>query len=257
MTEKKDKCKKAIDKKSNYMAWYTLFYGLAYLPMKLLFPGKALGVEHLPERGGYILALNHRSGREIPLSFYAIPKFRHFIAKEEHYKSAFCRWIFPKLGVIAINRDKPDLSTIRKTIGYLRKGEIVGIFPEGTRNRDEDADMLQFKNGTALFALQAKVPVVPVYFYRKPRFFRKNYIYIGEPVYPSTESGPVNAEKISEFGGKVRDALESAKGYLIDLMKDGGKMYKKEFKAEKKRMKARKREMKREAEIAGRGKDGH
>lgn len=237
MAEIRDKYRKYIDKECNYMAWYNFFYHTFYVPLKIFFPGKALGLEHLPQSGGYILAFNHRSAKDVPLSFLAVPKYRHFVAKEEHYNSAFCRWLFPKLGVVAVNREKPDLSTIRKVVKILNRGEVVGLFPEGTRNRDEDADMLQFKNGTALFALQAKVPVVPVYIYRKPKFFRKNYVYVGPPIYPP--EGRISADTIASFGGAVRDALESAKTYLGGIMAAG--TYRNEFKLEKKRIKAAKR----------------
>lgn len=237
MALKKEKYKKAIDKKSNYKAWYTFLYGLLFVPGKILLPGRALGIENLPKEGGYILAFNHRSWKEIPMTFYAVPGYRHFVAKEEHYNYAIGRFIFPKMGAIAVNREKTDLSTIRKIVGVLRKGEVVGIFPEGTRNRDDDADMLQFKNGTALFAIQARVPVVPVYIYRKPRFFRRNYLYIGKPLDVSEfTGGPVNADKVSACGAKVRDSMEETKEYLDDIMSKGA--YKKEFKAEKKRRKA-------------------
>ena len=242
MSEIKEKYKKYIDKECNYLAWYKFFRALAYVPMKILFPGVALGLENLPTEGGYIIAFNHRSAREIPFSFYAVPGYRHFVSKKEHYNSAFCRWLFPKLGVVAVNRDKPDLSTIRKVVNILKKGEVVGIFPEGTRNRDEDADMLQFKNGTALFALQAKVPVIPVYFYKKPKYFRKNYVYVGEPITCDQYlNGRVDTEKISAFGTDIRNGLEKAKDRLNEIMQIKGE-YKRLQKLERKRLKELKKQ---------------
>lgn len=243
MALKKEKYKKAINKKCNYKAWYTFLYGMFFLPGKIFLPGRALGIENLPKEGGYILAFNHRSWKEIPLAFYAVPGYRHFVAKEEHFNYAVARFIFPKMGAIAVNREKTDLSTIRKIVGVLKKGEVIGIFPEGTRNRDEEADMLQFKNGTALFALQAKVPVVPVYIYKKPKFFRRNYLYIGKPLEADGYcNGPINSDKISLFGSEIRDAMDGAKEYLNEVM--ARKAYKTEFKAEQKRIKAEKKALK-------------
>lgn len=251
MAVKKDKRKKAIDKKCNYKAWYTFLYGLLFVPGKILLPGRALGAENLPADGGYILAFNHRSWKEVPLAFYAVPGYMHFVAKEEHYDHAAARFIFPRMGAIAVDREKTDLSTIRKIVGVLRKGEVVGIFPEGTRNRDAEADMLQFKNGTALFAMQAKVPVVPVYIYKKPRFCRRNYLYIGKPLdVKKYAAGHIDSEKIAQCGGDIRDAMESAKAYLNDVMARGA--YKQEFKAEKKRIKAAKKAAKKARKAAAR-----
>lgn len=85
-------------------------------------------------KGGYILAFNHRSLLDAPMAFSAIPGYWHFIAKEELYNSAILRWLLPRLGVVAVNRTNIDLSTIRKGVDILKKGEVLGIFPEGTRN---------------------------------------------------------------------------------------------------------------------------
>ena len=227
MSELKEKYRKYLDKKANYKAWYRFFYGFFYILGKTLFPGKALGVENLPEKGGYILAFNHRSWKDVPLSYYAVPGYRHFLAKEEMYNSKFARWIFPKMGAIAVDREKIDLSTIRKISKVLRDGEVLGIFPEGTRNKENEDEMLQFKNGAALFALQAKVPVLPVYIYKKPRFFKRNYIYIGKPLYPYdyVQSGPASAEKVATFGNVIRDGMEEARLTLDRIVEN--KEYKK------------------------------
>ena len=248
----KEKYRKYVNKKANYKAWYPFLYGFFFLLAKILFPGKALGIEHLPQKGGYILAFNHRSWKDVPLSFYAVPGYRHFVGKEEHYNNAFARFLFPKMGAIAVDRENIDLSTIRKIAGVLRNGEVLGIFPEGTRNRDEDGDMLRFKNGAAFFAMQARVPVVPVYIYKKPRCFHRNYLYIGQPV-DVTEyigNGPVNADKVAACGVAIRDAMEAAKTTLAGIMERGE--YRKEQKAEKKRIKAAKKAAKAAAKAAAR-----
>ncbi len=248
MSELKEKYRKYIDKKVNYRAWWRFLYAIFGWFFKILFPGRALGVENLPTDSGYILAFNHRSSLDIPVSFLAVPGFFHFVSKEEYYNHAFFRWLFPKFGVIAIDREKPDLSTLRKISAVLKKGEVVGIFPEGTRNRDEDADMLRFKNGTALFALQSKVPVLPVYSYKKPRIFHKNYLYIGKPVDVSKYSGPVNAEKVEQYANDIRQGIEEAKTHLQEVM--NAKAFRKERKAEKKRMREAKKIAKAAAKAA-------
>ncbi len=248
MSELKEKYRKCIDKKANYRFWRSFYCTIFGWAFRLIFPGRALGAENLPKDTGYILAFNHRSSMDIPVSFLAVPEYFRFVSKEDYYNHAFFRWLFPKFGVITLDREKPGISTIRKIVDVLKKGEIVGIYPEGTRNRDDDADMLEFKNGVALFALRAKVPVVPVYSYRKPRAFHKNYLYIGKPVYPADYDGPVTAEKISRFASAVRDASEEAKQRLCAIMET--KSFRKEQKAECKRMKAAKKTAKKAAKAA-------
>ena len=129
MSGLKEKYKKYVNKKTNYKAWYTFFYGFFFLLGKTLFPGKALGLEHLPQSGGYVLAFNHRSWKDVPLSFYAIPGYRHFVGKEEHYNNAFARFLFPKMGAIAVDRENIDLSTIRRVASVLKKAKCSVFSP--------------------------------------------------------------------------------------------------------------------------------
>ena len=240
---KKEKYRKAIDRKCNFRAWFRFLKGLLYPLLKLMLPGCALGLENLPESGGYILSFNHRSMLDAPMAYSAIPIYWHFIAKEEFYNNAFFRWLFPRLGVVGVNRENIDLSTIRRVVGLLKGGEVLGIFPEGTRNRDaSDESMLRVKHGAAMFAVRGGASVLPVYIYRRPRFFRRSYVYIGKPMdLASRVSGPLTAEKLSELAGEISAGMEEAKAYLCEIMRE--KRYGKEVRAEKKRMKLRRKEL--------------
>lgn len=242
---KNEKYRAAIDKKCNYRAWFRFLKGILYPLLKIMLPGRALGLENLPEKGGYIMSFNHRSMLDAPAAFSSIPMYWHFIAKEEFYNSAFFRWLLPRLGVIGVNRDNIDLSTIRKVVGVLKSGEILGIFPEGTRNKDaSDESMLKVKHGTAMFAVRGGAKVLPVYIYRRPKFFRRTYMYIGKPIdLASMVSGPLTAEKLGELADVITKGMESAKEYLSEVMRE--KRYGKEVCAEKKRMKQRRKEQKR------------
>lgn len=246
---KKEKYRKALDKKCNYRAWFRFLKGLLYPLLKLMLPGRALGLENLPEKGGYILSFNHRSLLDAPMAFSAIPMYWHFIAKEEFYNSAFFRWLLPRLGVVGVNRENIDLSTIRRVVGLLKNGEVLGIFPEGTRNRDaSDESMLKVKHGAAMFAVRGNACVLPVYIYRRPKFFRRSYLYIGKPIdLASGVNGPLTAEKLGELAEQISAGMEEAKEYLGTIMRE--KRYGKEVRAEKKRMKARKKARRKEEKL--------
>lgn len=244
---KKEKYRKAIDKKCNYKAWFGFLKAMLFPLLKLLLPARALGRENIPEKGGYILAFNHRSLLDAPMAFSAIPGYWHFIAKEELYNSAIMRWLLPRLGVVAVNRTDIDLSTIRKSVNILKNGEVIGIFPEGTRNlADEEDTMLEMKNGAAMFAVRGKVPVLPVYIYRKTKFFRRSYLYIGKPIdVSSLVSGPLTKDKLDLCASAISEGMEEARGYLNTVMRE--KRYGKEIRAEKKRMKTRRKAEKADA----------
>ena len=157
---KKEKYRKAIDKKCNYRAWFGFLKTMLYPLLKLMLPGRALGLENLPEKGGYILAFNHRSMLDAPAAFSSIPMYWHFIAKEEFYNHAFFRWLLPRLGVVGVNRSNIDLSTIRRVVALLGKGEVLGIFPEGTRSKT--GEIAEMKAGAFKMATKAKAKIVPV-----------------------------------------------------------------------------------------------
>ena len=243
---KNEKYRKAIDKKCNYRAWFAFLKGMLYPLLKLMLPGRALGMENLPEKGGYILSFNHRSMLDAPAAFSSIPMYWHFIAKEEFYNSAFFRWLLPRLGVVGVDRENIDLSTIRRVVGLLRSGEVLGIFPEGTRNKDaDDESMLKVKHGAAMFSVRGNAPVLPVYIYRRPKFFRRTYMYIGKPIdLSSMVSGPLTSEKLGELAEMIGKGMEEAKEYLAGVMRE--KRYGKELRAEKKRIKVRKKELRKQ-----------
>ncbi|MBR2956035.1 MAG: 1-acyl-sn-glycerol-3-phosphate acyltransferase [Clostridia bacterium] len=87
------------------------------------------------------------------------------------------------MGGIPVNRGEPDLQAIKAVMNVLKdeKKQLV-IFPEGTRNRANDDSITPLKNGTARFAIKAKRRILPVMYYRKLRPFKRNYMYIGEPI---------------------------------------------------------------------------
>ena len=63
----------------------------------------------------------------------------------------------------------------------LKNGKKLVIFPEGTRNHNDDMQLGQVKHGVAMFAIKAKVPIVPMFITKKPRFWRKTKVVIGKP----------------------------------------------------------------------------
>ena len=145
------------------------------------FPTKVIGKENIRKKDSCIYAANHLSSIDIPLIQVHIPGYRRYIGKKEYSEKAVPRFLLSHFGVIFIDRDKPELSVMREIFKVLDNGQIV-IFPEGTRNHGDPSEMLPIKGGLAIFAAKSGVPVVPVLFYRKPKLFRKNYMYIGKPI---------------------------------------------------------------------------
>lgn len=118
------------------------------------------GVENLPAGGPYILASNHVSNFDPPaywVYFPAGPVF--FMAKIELFRHPFLRWFLPKTGAFPVKRGEGDEWALRQAGRVLRAGQVLGMYPEGTRSKT--ARLKRAKPGTVRLALAYGVPVVP------------------------------------------------------------------------------------------------
>ena len=120
---------------------------------------KVTGAEHVPQEGPVILAANHRSFWDIPVHVIASPRPIVFMAKEELYRGPLTRWIWRSLGGFPVRRDTADIRAIDTALALLERGEVVGVYPEGTRSRT--GEMLPFLKGAAWLALRTGAPIVP------------------------------------------------------------------------------------------------
>ncbi|MCB2214310.1 1-acyl-sn-glycerol-3-phosphate acyltransferase [bacterium] len=131
--------------------------------VKRLVDFKAIHPEYIPKEGSALLTTNHLSRLDTPflLSITDRTDLVAIVAKKYQQKPIF-RWILEKIGTMVwMDRENTDFSAVREALAYLREGMIVGIAPEGTRSRDS-MGLLEAKQGAALMAARAEVPIVPV-----------------------------------------------------------------------------------------------
>jgi 1-acyl-sn-glycerol-3-phosphate acyltransferase len=119
------------------------------------------GEENIPPQGGCILATNHLSRLDTPFLFIAIKRNDLFGLVTDKYRHNPLFALFVKVSdSIWINREIADFQAIRAAVAGVKKGALLGIAPEGTRSKS--AQMNQAKNGVALLAEKARVPILPV-----------------------------------------------------------------------------------------------
>ncbi len=125
---------------------------------------RARGIEHLPARGGFVLAANHNSSFDPwPLGIPLFPgRFLRFMAKAELFWPPL-GWIARGGGAFPVRRGERDTTAIETAVRLCREGHIVVMFPEGTRRLKglRKRHEARARTGAARIALEAGVPLVP------------------------------------------------------------------------------------------------
>lgn len=140
--------------------WYHLLRELAIIIFKGLFDIKIQGKENIPLKGGAILASNHLSYLDPVVIGLLVPRKINFMAKRELFENFLFRCFISKLGAFPVRRERLDRKTYQRTLGLLKEGKILVLFPEGTRSRKGNLGPL--REGTARIAVKTKVPLIPV-----------------------------------------------------------------------------------------------
>ena len=163
------------------------FYSLAYIVLwpiiHLLFRPRIKGVERLPE-GNAVLCCNHSSNWD-PLVIMITAGYRYqlyALAKIEISRWPVVGWILKKAGMIFVDRGKADIGAIKAAMKYLKNGQKILIFPEGTRVSEEESAAA--KGGVSMLSVRTGSPIVPIYLDSHKHFFHRTHIVFGEPYVP-------------------------------------------------------------------------
>lgn len=119
------------------------------------------GLENLPEDSGYMLVCNHQSSLDAAVIMGFVTQSGYYVIKKEIEKIPFFNFLGKILG-ISIDRDNPRQAAgvIKKILTLLKSGEVIVMFPEGTRS--PTGKLGEIKKGSLKIAMLAKVPVVPI-----------------------------------------------------------------------------------------------
>jgi 1-acyl-sn-glycerol-3-phosphate acyltransferase len=138
--------------------------GISYPVVRYLFRARWRGVENVPAAGGAVLASNHLSNTDgWPLGLGVFPeRTLHFMAKIELFRPPLGA-LMRALGGFPVDRERPDRGALTTAVSLARNGEIVVMFPEGTRRRKGLAKRYAPEPhvGAARIALRAGVPLIP------------------------------------------------------------------------------------------------
>jgi len=180
--------------------WYSLYF-------RERFEGR----QHIPARGGVVVLSNHQSFLDIPLLSHAVPRHVSFVARDSLAQFKPLAWLMRSCGAVLIKRGAPDRAALREMVAHLEQGDVLAIFPEGTRT--PDGSVQEFRAGALVAARMAGVPIVPC------------GIRGAFEALPRQATLPRPFKIAARFGAPIdsgrADALEAARAAIVAMVGDG------------------------------------
>ncbi|MHA4852547.1 lysophospholipid acyltransferase family protein [Rhodococcus sp. MSC1_016] len=179
------------------------------------------GDQHIPATGGAVIAINHTGYMDFTyagLPARRVKRYIRFMAKKEVFDNKISGPIMRALKHIPVDRGAGS-DSYRAAVDRLRRGELVGVYPEATISRS--FEIKEFKSGAARMAIEADVPIIPIVIWGAQRVWTKGFpkrlgrtntpisIAVGEPVAPF--------EPAAELTKKLHTTMQEM---LADLQKD-------------------------------------
>ncbi|WP_062107498.1 lysophospholipid acyltransferase family protein [Bacillus niameyensis] len=168
---------------------YTFIVNLAKMLLRGIGEIEIKNKNIIPSEGSYIVTCTHKGWLDVVILGICLPHPIHFMAKQELFKNKIVASFLSKINAFPVNRENPSPSSIKVPIKLLKSGEVVGIFPSGTRTVED----VSLKRGAVTIANLAQVPIIPAA-YEGPSDLkgflklRKATIIFGEPFYVKTSS---------------------------------------------------------------------
>ena len=171
--------KNTVIEKREHTPVYTIARCLAWILFRTICPIRYHHTDRMNLRAPYIMIANHKSGLDPIALALACKEYEiRFVGKKELSNNKLLAWLLNQLHMISVDRHNSDLAAMRLCTKVLRENRVLGIFPEGTRHLPDL--MSEVETGTAVLALRAKVPLLPVYISSKLRPFHITHVYVGE-----------------------------------------------------------------------------
>lgn len=162
------------------MNLYTFGKALVKTALTPLYRFEIIGTEKFPEQGGILLCSNHIHALDPPVVGMTSPRTVHFMAKEELFKLPVLGRLLPQVHAFPVKRGMSDREALRSALRILKNGDVVGLFPEGTRSTD--GVLKKGLSGAGFFALRGNADVMPCAIIGPYKPFRKVKVVYGDPV---------------------------------------------------------------------------
>jgi 1-acyl-sn-glycerol-3-phosphate acyltransferase len=184
----------------------------------VFFQYRCYGREKIPSQGGALVCSNHQSNLDPMVVGMQSQRRMNYLARKSLFDSFLIGWIIRFLDAISIDREGLGFAGLKQTLSCLRAGEMVLLFPEGTRT--DDGELLDFKPGVCSLVRRGKVPLVPVGIDGPYQAWPRSSLWphrevvrvvIGDPIWPDEIEHWDDDQLLAELKGRIQKCLEQAR----------------------------------------------
>ena len=176
---------------------------------KLYYNPTIIGKENIPKNGSILIVGNHKHLMDQCLAIISTKRVIHYMAKKEYFDGKFA-WFFKMAGCIPVDRSKKDENAKSSGLEVLKNGEVLGLFPEGTRNRTTNF-LLPFKFGAVSMANKTDSYLVPFGITGDYKFRSENLtIRFGKPFKASDDLEKANKRLEEEVAKLMKESLKNS-----------------------------------------------
>ncbi|MBN9653093.1 1-acyl-sn-glycerol-3-phosphate acyltransferase [Halobacillus sp. GSS1] len=162
------------------MNLYKLGKALCSIILYPMYRIKIVGKKNIPAEGPVIICSNHISNMDPPVVGITSSRNIYFLAKEELFKNPVIGGILKKVHAFPIKRGMRDRNALRKGLDILKEGHALGLFPEGTRQKN--GEIGKGLAGAGFFALRSEAAIVPCAIIGPYKRFKRLKVVYGEPI---------------------------------------------------------------------------
>ncbi|WP_281886877.1 1-acyl-sn-glycerol-3-phosphate acyltransferase [Paenibacillus sp. YYML68] len=182
---------------------YIFFRTLFRMMFAVLFRLKTEGEENIPREGPVVLCANHTSNWDPPVLGSMLDRKVHYMAKAELFELPVLKQVLPRIGAFPVKRGGVSKESIRLSIQLLKDGNMIGVFPEGTRSNAGGMG----KKGAASLALKSGATVIPAAIVGNYSLFRPMKVIYGRPI------------DLSEYADAGSEGLEQATDLIMSTIR--------------------------------------
>lgn len=186
------------------------------------------GAERIPAAGGAVIAINHTGYMDF--TYAGLPartpkRYIRFMAKKEVFDNSISGPVMRAMRHIPVDRSA-GADSYQAAVEYLRRGELVGVYPEATISRS--FEIKELKSGAARMAIEAGVPIIPMVIWGAQRVWTKGHpkrlgrtntpirITVGEPIQSPPPDGDIAAEAAA-----ITERLRSTMQRMLEELQQG------------------------------------